>query len=73
MEIKSIERLGVGVEVHRDSQFWAHSDVSQLISREYTCFPSQSTPAQAGFTMICAEIRFGGDYVATRVAYFDRF
>ena len=25
------------------------------------------------FTMICAEIRFGWDYVATRVAYFDRF
>ena len=24
------------------------------------------------FTMICAEIRFGWDYVATRVAYFDR-
>ena len=25
------------------------------------------------FTMIRAEIRFGWDYVATRVAYFDRF
>ena len=25
------------------------------------------------FTMICAEIRFGWDYVASRVAYFDRF
>ena len=25
------------------------------------------------FTMICAEIRFRWDYVATRVAYFDRF
>ena len=25
------------------------------------------------FTMICAEIHFGWDYVATRVAYFDRF
>ena len=24
-------------------------------------------------TMICAEIRFDWDYVATRVAYFDRF
>ena len=24
-------------------------------------------------TMICAEIRFGWDYVATRVAYIDRF
>ena len=23
--------------------------------------------------MICAEMRFGWDYVATRVAYFDRF
>ena len=44
-----------------------------LISREYTYFPSQSTPAQAGFTMICAEICFEWDYVATRVAYFDRF
>ena len=44
-----------------------------LISREYTCFPSQSTPAQAGFTMICAEICFRWKYVATRVAYFDRF
>ena len=44
-----------------------------LISREYTCFPSQSTPAQAGFTVICAEICFRWKYVATRVAYFDRF
>ena len=25
------------------------------------------------FTMICAEIRFEWKYVATRVAYFDRF
>ena len=25
------------------------------------------------FTLICAEICFGWDYVATRVAYFDRF
>ena len=25
------------------------------------------------FTMICAEIRFRWKYVATRVAYFDRF
>ena len=25
------------------------------------------------FTMICAEIRFGWDYVATRVAQIDKF
>ena len=25
------------------------------------------------FTLICAEIRFGRDYVATRVALIDRF
>ena len=60
-------------KIHRSSGFSSNPDVSQLISREYTCFPSQSTPAQAGFTMICAEIRFRWKYVATRVAYFDRF
>ncbi len=60
-------------KIHRNSKFSLNPDVFQLISREYTCFLSQSAPAQAGFTMICAEIRFGWEYVATRVAYFDRF
>ena len=59
------------IEIHRKPKFSPNPDVFQLISREYTCSPSQYTPAQAGFTMICAEIRFGWEYVATRVAYFD--
>ena len=59
--------------IHRNSGFSSNSDVFQLISREYTCFLSQSAPAQAGITMICAEIRFRWKYVATRVAYFDSF
>ena len=46
-------------KIHRNSRFSSNTDVFQLISREYTCFPSQSTPAQAGFTVLCAEIRFG--------------
>ena len=34
-------------KIHRNSGFSSNPDVFQLISREYTCFPSQSTPAQA--------------------------
>ena len=60
-------------KIHRNSKFSSNPDVSQLISREYTCFLSQSAPAQAGFTMICAEICFRWQYVASRGAYFDRF
>ena len=36
---------------------YSRASQPQLISREYTCIPSQHTPAQAGLTMICAEIR----------------
>ena len=37
-------------KIHRSSWFSSNPDVSQLISREYTCFPSQLTPAPAGLT-----------------------
>ena len=55
-------------KIHRSSGFSSNPDVFQIISRDATYIPSQSTPAQAGFTMICAEIRFRWKYVATRVA-----
>ena len=38
-------------------QVLSNPDVFQLISREYTYILSQPIPAQAGLTMICAEIR----------------
>ena len=44
-------------KIHRSSGFSSNPDVSQLISRDYTHIPSQNTPAQAGITMFCAEIR----------------
>ena len=54
--------------IHRKSKFSSNPDVFKLISREYTYTPSQDTPAQAGLTMICAEISLELEYVATRVA-----
>ena len=33
-------------KIHRNSVISPNPDVFQLISREYTCFPSQPTPAQ---------------------------
>ena len=35
-------------KIHRNSTISSNPDVFQLISREYTCIPSQHTPAQAG-------------------------
>ena len=35
--------------IHRKSKFSSNPDVFQLISREYTCSSSKSTPAQADF------------------------
>ena len=32
-------------KIHRNSRFSSNPDVSQLISRDYTCLPSQSIPA----------------------------
>ena len=37
-------------KIHRNSTIHTNPDVFQLISREYTYTPSQSTPAQAGKT-----------------------
>ena len=34
-------------KIHRNSRFSSNPDVSQLISREYTCISSQHTPAQS--------------------------
>ena len=42
--------------IHRKSKFSSNPDVFTLISRDSTCSSSKSTPAQAGLTMICAEI-----------------
>ena len=36
-------------KIHRDSGFSFNPDVTQLISREYTCFSSKCIPAQADF------------------------
>ena len=42
--------------IHRKSKFSSNPDVFKLISREYTCSSSKCISAQAGLTMICAEI-----------------
>ena len=34
------------MHIHRNSAIYSNPDVFQLISRDYTCFPSQLTPAQ---------------------------
>ena len=44
-------------EIHRNPAIHSHPDVSQLISRDSTRFPSQHIPARVNLTMICAEIR----------------
>ena len=41
--------------IHRKSKFSSNPDVFQLISRDYTCNSSKSTPAQAGLTSISCE------------------
>ena len=39
-------------KIHRNSKFSSNSDVSQLISRDSTRFPSQHIPARVGFSLI---------------------
>ena len=42
-------------KIHRSSGFSSNPDVSQLISREYTCISSQHTPARINLTLISRE------------------
>ena len=39
-------------KIHRNSTIYGNPDAFQLISREYTCIPSQHTPAQVILTLI---------------------
>ena len=45
-------------KIHRNSGFSSNPDVFILISREYTCSPSQHIPARAGFTLISREYTY---------------
>ena len=55
MRVAYFDRFGGAI--HREFNFIPSPDVFYLISREYSYLPSQPIPAQAGLTMICADIR----------------
>ena len=45
-------------KIHRNSKFTLNPDVSQLISRDYTCSPSQSIPARINLILISRDYTY---------------